>query len=72
MNKRTPSLSKIFEVTKSPVKRGDTIQLIVDDEVWYTTKVVAPLSKQFTCLVNKKVKFFFYEDRGVTWQTTRG
>jgi len=71
MNK--PTLSKLLnlEVTKSPVKRGDVVELVYDSEIWATAKVVDPLSKQFTCVVNGKVKFFFYEDRGTTWQTPK-
>jgi hypothetical protein len=51
------------------VKRGDQVNLVtIDGDVYATTKVVDALAMQFTCKVRGKTRFFFYEDKGVTWQ----
>jgi len=53
----------------TPVKTGDKVDLMVDSKIYATVKVVDTLATQFTIKVKGKVRFFFYEDRGVTWQT---
>lgn len=55
---------------KTKVSTGDKVDLIIDGEVYHTGKVVDALATQFTIKVNKRVRFFFYEDRGLTWQNT--
>lgn len=59
----------------TPVKAGDTVSLLTYDEdgnsfAYHEVKVLDALASQFTCLLNKRVHFYFYEDRGVTWQKT--
>lgn len=56
--------------SKTPVKQGDLVSLLIDDEVWHEGKVTLPLSKQFIVLVNGKERFYFYDDHGVTWKRT--
>ncbi len=54
----------------TPVKNGDLIELTCDGEVWHTGKVKDALASQFTVVVNKKLRFFFYADKGLTWRRT--
>ena len=55
---------------KTPVKKGEKVVLIAGDVEWAEAKVLDPLSKQFTCrpLYSKHVRYYFYEDQGVTWR----
>lgn len=53
---------------KTPVKRGDTVALIADDKEWFRGKVVDTLASQYTIRVNGMIRFFFYEDKNVTWR----
>lgn len=55
---------------KVPLKKGDKVDLIIDDEVWGTAKVIDTLASQFTCKVpyQKLVRFYFYVDKGYTWR----
>lgn len=56
----------------TPVKAGDMVDLIANGgEVYHTTKVNDALATQFIVSVNKRARFFFYEDRGVTWQKSQ-
>lgn len=52
----------------TPIDPGDKIELIIDGEVWHTTAVEIVCATQFTVLVNDKVRWFFYEDKGDTWR----
>ena len=52
----------------TPVKKGDHIQLTICGEVWRNGTVQEALASQFTVLVNKKTRFFFYSDKGLTWR----
>ena len=51
-------------MTTTKVKRGDKVYLTAYDK---HVKVVDALSSQFTVRYNKRVLFFFYADKGVTW-----
>jgi hypothetical protein len=52
----------------TPVKSGDKIALLDEHQCPYLeAKVVDALAKQFTIRVKKQTRFFFYEDRGLTW-----
>jgi hypothetical protein len=58
---------------KTPVKAGDKVELLaLDDDGtsrrYSEAKVVDALATQFTCRFNKRVHFYFYEDKGVTWR----
>lgn len=53
------------------IKQGDKVDLISYDEVYHSGKVFDALASQFTIKVKGKTRFFFYEDKGVTWQTTK-
>ena len=56
---------------KTPVKKGAKVDLLIDGKIWATAKVVDTLGSQFTCHVvghPKMIRFFFYADKGVTWQ----
>jgi hypothetical protein len=57
---------------KTPVKTGDSVHLIVDDEVYATVRVRDALAVQFTVSVNKRIRYFFYEDKGITWKIKAG
>ena len=54
----------------TPVKAGDMVELIIDDEVWAEAKVIDALAVQFTCRIQRQplARFYFYEDKGVTWR----
>ena len=51
-------------MTTTKVKRGDKVYLIAYEK---SAKVADALSSQFTVRYNKRVLFFFYADKGVTW-----
>jgi len=53
---------------KTPVKTGDSVELMVDDAVYATAKVRDVLAVQFTVSVKKRIRYFFYEDKGITWK----
>lgn len=55
---------------KTPVSKGDKVDLIIDDEVWGTAKVLDALAMQFTCKIpyQKQVRFYLYSDKGFTWK----
>lgn len=55
---------------KTPVKTGDWVDLLIDEEMWEKAKVVDALATQFTCKIpyQKLVRFYFYEDKGLTWR----
>ena len=53
---------------KTPVKPGSKVQLLVDCEPWCTRCVVDALATQFTVSVNGVTRFFFYDDKGLTWR----
>jgi hypothetical protein len=53
---------------KTPVSKGDKVDLIIDDEVWGTAKVLDTLAMQFTC---KQVRYYLYSDNGFTWRKHR-
>ena len=46
------------------LKRGDKVHLIAYER---DAKVYDALASQFTVRYNKRVLFFFYADKGVTW-----
>lgn len=52
----------------TPVKPKDKVELIINNKMWHVGRVHDALATQFTILVNKKVKFFFYVDKGLTWR----
>lgn len=52
----------------TPVKQGAKVELIINNVVWHTGKVLDALATQFTIQVNKKMHFFFYVDKGLTWR----
>jgi len=51
-------------MTTTKVKRGDKVYLIAYEK---SARVADALSSQFTVRYNKRVLFFFYADKGVTW-----
>ena len=53
---------------RTPVKTGDSVELMVDDAVYATAKVRDVLAVQFTVSVKKRIRYFFYEDKGITWR----
>jgi len=56
---------------KTKLVKGDAIELLICDESWHKGKVRDALSSQFTTTINRKVRFFFYADEGVTWRRAR-
>ena len=53
----------------TPVKPRDQVELItVDGEVYETIRVVDALATQFTVQKKGRTRFFFYEDKGLTWR----
>ena len=54
----------------TPLKKGQEVELLSLDEVYAQAKVFDALATQFTIKVKGKVRFFFYEDKGITWQKT--
>ena len=48
----------------TPVKQGDKVHLIAYD---ITCKVTDVLASQFTVTRGKRRLYFFYSDRGLTW-----
>lgn len=54
---------------RTPVKRGQKVDLIdVDMEVYETIKVHDVLATQFTVLKKQRTRYFFYQDKGITWR----
>jgi hypothetical protein len=54
---------------KTPVKQGQRVDLLDHDgEPYETIKVRDALATQFTVTKRGRVRFFFYEDRNVTWR----
>ena len=51
-------------MTTTKLKRGDKVYLMAYER---DAKVYDALSSQFTVRYNKRVLFFFYADKGVTW-----
>ena len=53
------------------VKSRDKIEVSEDGNVWHPAVVLDPLSSQFTAVAKgtKKLGFYFYLDKGVTWRT---
>ena len=51
-----------------PVKPRDQVYLIVDGEPYETVRVADTLATQFTVTKKGRTRFFFYEDRGLTWK----
>lgn len=49
---------------------GQVVELLIDGKVWHKGKVRDALASQFTVLVNKTPRFYFYADEGATWQRT--
>ena len=49
----------------TPLNKGDKVYLTAYDK---EVRVVDALSSQFTCYVNKSIRFFFYSDKGDTWK----
>jgi hypothetical protein len=48
---------------------GQTVELLIDGKAWHKGKVRDALASQFTIVVNKVPRFFFYADKGITWRT---
>lgn len=49
--------------------RGNTVELLIDNEQWALATVTQTLSTQFLCRVGKGIeRFYFYSDEGVTWR----
>ena len=53
---------------KTPVKPRDQVYLMVDGEVYETARVCDALDTQFTVQKKGRTRFFFYEDKGLTWK----
>jgi hypothetical protein len=54
---------------KTPVVRGQTVELLILDESWAKATVTQALSTQFLCRIGRGTeRFFFYADKGVTWR----
>ena len=51
----------------TPVKAGDKVHLTAYEK---DGKVVDVLASQFTVRIGKKVRFFYYADKGDTWTRT--
>ena len=52
----------------TPVKQGQKVDLLTDGNVYETIKVKDALATQFTVTKRGRVRFFFYEDKGLTWR----
>ena len=53
---------------KTPVKPRDQVYLMVDGDVYETARVADTLATQFTVTKRGRVRYFFYEDKGLTWK----
>jgi hypothetical protein len=54
---------------KTPVKRGDKVELLDNEGTPYLkARVLDALATQFTITTKGQVRFFFYEDKGLTWR----
>lgn len=53
---------------KTPVKPRDQVHLMVDGEVYEVARVTEALATQFTVQKRGHTRFFFYEDKGLTWK----
>lgn len=53
----------------TPVKARDQVELITaDGEVYDVVRVADALATQFTVQKKGRTRFFFYEDKGLTWR----
>lgn len=53
----------------TPVKTRDQVELLTcDGAVYETVRVYDALATQFTVLKKGRTRFFFYEDKGLTWR----
>lgn len=53
---------------KTPVKPRDQVHLMVDGHIYETVRVCDTLATQFTVQKKGRTRFFFYEDKGLTWR----
>ena len=53
----------------TPVKKGDTVTLLMGDDK-FEALVVDALASQFTCRIKrtKQIRFYLYSDKGITWK----
>ncbi len=53
---------------KTPVKPRDQVYLCIDGDIYETARVCDALATQFTVMKKGRVRYFFYEDKGLTWK----